>query len=87
MCSGWLVWRNNSGMVQTARGHMVKMGMAGLPDLFAIKDGLLLGVEVKRPGKKPTEIQERMLGELREHGAATVVATCIEDLRNYIKLV
>ena len=77
---GWLVWRNNSGMVKTDKGYMIKMGRAGLPDLFALKDGILLGVEVKKPGKKPTEIQEYMLQDLQKHGAQTIVATSIDDV-------
>ena len=81
---GWLVWRNNSGRIPTPSGHMITMGRPGLPDLFAIKDGILLGVEVKRPGKKPTDIQNYMLEDLRKHGARTVVATSIEDVQKAI---
>ena len=82
---GWLVWRNNSGMIKTDKGHMVKMGLAGLPDLFAIKKGKLLAIEVKRPGKKPTEIQEYMLNELFEHGAKVIVAHSIDEVEEFIK--
>ena len=83
---GYFVWRHNSGMVRTAHDTMVRMGVAGMPDVFALKDGFLIGVEVKRPGRKPTDIQERMLNELREHGAGTVVATSVEDMERYLKL-
>lgn len=86
---GWMVWRNNSGVIpMTANGktRLIKMGMAGLPDLFALKDGFLLGVEVKRPGNKPTVIQERMLFELRNHGAGTCVAHSVEELETWLKL-
>lgn len=83
---GWMCWRHNSGMVRTIHNTMVRMGVAGMPDVFALKDGFLIGVEVKRPGKKPTDIQERMMKELREHGAGTVVATSVEDVERYLKL-
>ena len=73
-------------MVRTIHNTMVRMGVAGMPDVFALKDGFLIGVEVKRPGKKPTDIQERMMKELREHGAGTVVATSVEDVERYLKL-
>ena len=73
-------------MVRTAHNTMVRMGVAGMPDVFALKDGFLIGVEVKRPGRKPTDIQERMLKELRDHGCGTCVATCVEDIEKYLKL-
>lgn len=83
---GFMVWRHNSGMVRTAHNTMVRMGVAGMPDVFALKDGFLIGVEIKRPGNKPTDIQERMLKELREHGAGTIVATSVDDVERYLKL-
>lgn len=82
---GWFVWRNNSGVIRTISGSYVHMGMAGLPDLFALKNGTLLGVEVKRPGKKPTDIQEQMLAALRLNGALAIVATSTEDVDAYLK--
>jgi hypothetical protein len=87
MYRGWFVWRNNSGIIRTQKGSFVKMGMAGLPDLFAVKDGHLLGVEVKRPGKHPSSVQERMLAELRDHGAYTIVVSSIDELEKSLKLI
>lgn len=82
----WFVWRHNSGMVQTIHNTMVRMGVAGMPDVFALKDGLLIGVEVKRPGKKATELQEQMLKELENHGGRTIIAHSVEEVEQWIKL-
>ena len=59
---------------------------AGLPDILALKDGLLLAIEVKRPGGKATPLQEHVLGELALHGATVRLATCVEDIREIIDL-
>lgn len=87
MYRGWFVWRNNSGVVRTQTGSFIKMGMAGLPDLFAVKNGKLLGIEVKKPGKHPTAVQERMLQELRDHGAYTIVVSSIDQLEKALGLI
>ena len=42
--------------------------LSGLPDLLCLKNGRAVWLEVKQPGKKPTEIQTRRMAELRERG-------------------
>ena len=54
-------------------GHyVIKLSVtnkAGIPDLISIpKDSDLEFYEVKRPGKKPSAIQEYRIKELRKHG-------------------
>ena len=83
---GYFVWRHNSGMVRTMGNTMVRMGVAGMPDVFALKDGFLIGVEVKKKGNKPTDIQERMLKELRDHGCGTCIAHSVDELEKWLKL-
>lgn len=88
--TGWLAWRHNSGMISTGEGkyrRMIRMGTAGMPDVFAVKKNYpLLGIEVKKPKNKPTVAQERMLTELREHGAATIVAHSVDEVERFIKI-
>lgn len=85
MYKGFLVWRNNTGVIRTNKGSYIHMGMTGMPDLFALRDGMLLGVEVKQPGKKPTDIQTVMLKALADHGAQTLIATSVEDIETYLE--
>ena len=61
----------------------------GTPDLMAFKKiypgkpgNILIFVEVKRPGKKPTYLQEQKMKELEEYGAKCIVATSIDDLKD-----
>jgi len=46
------------------------MQMAGVPDLLCIKDGRAVFMEVKQPGKKPTELQKQRMHEIRTVGGA-----------------
>lgn len=80
---GAFAWRNNSGMLRGEhRGKLwaVRMGVPGMPDVLAVKDGRLIAVECKRLSNKPTAIQEATMGELRKRGALVVVAYCVSDV-------
>lgn len=54
--TGWLAWR------------MQIMGRNGCPDAFFFKDGCLVIMEFKVPGKKPTPQQLKRHAELRAAG-------------------
>jgi hypothetical protein len=90
---GYYVQRLNSGKFSAGEGRSKRfiMGVAtGTPDLMAFKwcedepncgkGAHLLFVEVKRPGKKATDIQKAKMEELERYGARCLVATSIEDL-------
>lgn len=53
-------------------GYMVvKIGLCslpGFPDLMVLKDGVVRFIEVKRPGEKPSPLQEYRHKQLREYG-------------------
>ena len=67
---GWLTWKNHGG----------PMSPAGLPDVMAVRNGRLLAVEVKQPGKSPTAIQRLWLERLAAHGAIVAVANGEADV-------
>lgn len=88
--NGWLVWRNNSGKIVVGEGRfrrMIHMGKVGMPDVLAIKDGILAAVEVKRPKGKTTPIQEEVLKDLEKHGAWTLVAHSVDEVEAKFKVV
>lgn len=41
----------------------------GVPDRIFVRDGVVLFLEVKRPGEEPTTLQLLELSLLKEHGA------------------
>lgn len=90
--TGWLVIRINSGSASSddkrrfvsfvrwfCSGHASRT--AGVSDIIAIKDGIMLSVECKRPGGgKLSDAQKQFLAEWAEHGGAWCVAQSIEDV-------
>lgn len=82
---GVYAWRNNVGMASgmyKGKAWFIKMGKAGLPDIIGVqkRTGRMVAIEVKRPGKTPTDIQERVMGELHEYGALVFVATSVDEV-------
>ena len=60
-------------------------GPSGVPDRIVCLNGRLIGIEVKREGKKPTPIQERRMKAIREAGGIAVWGTAekvIEELKD-----
>ena len=65
---GWLVLRP------------VSVSKSGYPDLWCLKDKTTVFVEVKRPGEKPTELQEHRHNELRREGFNVIIATSVNHV-------
>lgn len=58
---GWWTFKIAGGPMQTS----------GIPDLLCVKGGRAVFLEVKQPGKKPTELQKQRMHEIRSIGGAT----------------
>lgn len=85
-------WRNNTGAVISqykGKTRMFRFGAKGSPDIMAVIEpyGRLLAIEVKRPGKKATPDQSHFLGKLHTAGALTIVATSLEDIIDFLKVI
>jgi len=52
--------------------------IAGLPDVMVLHEGKLYGLELKTPGRAPTEIQLAVLAALEAAGAYTAVAEGVD---------
>jgi len=57
----------------------------GLPDLIGVYRGRALALEVKRPGGKPTKLQEYELGRWAAAGAVAGVVTSVEDAKRLLE--
>ena len=53
-----------------------------VPDRIYIKDGNVVFVEFKAPGKTPTRLQNRTIKSMREHGVTTIVIDNVEAFKN-----
>lgn len=69
--NGWMVIK----LIQTT--------MNGIPDLVALKDGRTVFVEVKQPGKKPSDLQAYRHEKLRAKGFDVIVATSAREAENF----
>lgn len=72
---GWLVWKN----------HGSAFSEIGLPDLMALKDGRFLGIEMKKPGGRPTKKQLRWIQRINDHGGVAAVVDNLEDLKELLR--
>ena len=55
-------------------------GTNGIADIIACKDGRYIAIEVKRPGNKPTALQERWLMDVQDAGGIAFIAYSIQDV-------
>ena len=74
---GYLVFRLNAGKGR----HNIRLAPPGTPDLLCIMDhGRSIWIEVKQPGKEPTEVQNEMHYDLTVSGQAVIVAHSVNEV-------
>ncbi len=69
--------------------YMAGYGKTGIGDIVACIIGTYWNIEVKRPGKEPTVIQERRAAEIRRAGGRSVAGTAeivIQVLRDWLSV-
>ena len=69
---GWFVFHNQ----QSALSY------PGITDLTAIKDGVVLWVEIKTPKSKLHAAQEIFKAEIERHAGKYITVRSVEDLKN-----
>lgn len=83
---GHYVMRLNSGKYkmfnEAGKGRYIMGQESGTPDVMSIHQGKVYFWEVKRPGKKPTPIQEARMKVLEQYGAKCCTVTSVDDVTN-----
>ena len=80
-----IVWRMQSGMVSDG-AQMYRIGTVGMPDIAGmLRGGQMFAIEVKRPGGKPTQVQQGQIDEIVRHGGLAGVAHSVEEARAIIE--
>jgi len=59
---------------------LIQTNCNGIPDLMCLKNGKTVFIEVKQPGKQPTELQKYRHSELIKQGFQVYVLTSDKDL-------
>lgn len=78
-------WRNNTGAFtgeHNGKRRFVQFGAVGSPDIFAVKDGKIYGIEVKRPGGKMSEKQRLFKFDFEGNGGIYRLAESIDDIKD-----
>lgn len=87
---GHYVWRNNTGVTKaeyemkdgTVKKRFWRAGVVGSSDILGIaKDGKMIAVECKKPGKKTTEAQDEFLQKIDKRGGYAIIAFGIDELQ------
>ena len=85
-----MAWRSNSGAVKATYGgktRFVRFNSAkGMSDICAIlPGGRFCAIEVKRPGGKMTEDQERFQDDVERSGGYAIMVTSVDELMGFIE--
>ena len=89
LCQNGCVARNHTvGQFYTKYGAIVNIGNHGESDIFGhrISDGKALYIEVKLPGEKPREDQQKFLDAMKRAGAITGCAHSVEEALEIVAL-
>ncbi len=80
--SGRLCWRN----ANLSRYHnRSSFNPPGMPDIFCLVGGILLGIEVKKIGGRTTREQLEYGDLLNRHGASYCIASSPLDVEEHIR--
>jgi Holliday junction resolvase len=81
---GWYLIRVNSGaqfVESKGKKRMIRLAPAGTPDIIACSpEGRFYGIEVKRPGNKPTQLQKETLQRITATGGVGMWVTSVDEL-------
>ena len=76
----WFHVPNGGSRTAAEAGRFKALGVkAGVPDLLAVRDGRLFGLELKADGGRVSEAQAVMLAELEAAGAIVGVANGLDE--------
>ncbi len=71
-------WRENSGLMKLGtpdKERFFRAGTPGIPDIMGIWNGIPIGIEVKRPGKKQSVDQKAFQQRFEQCGGVYIVCT------------
>lgn len=86
-CTGAILFRQNTGKLQDKNGRWVEFGLCvGSSDIIGWhkETGRFVAIEVKIPGKTPTDTQLNFIKQVKKAGGLAGVAYSVEDAQKII---
>lgn len=81
---GFLVWRNHTQGIRLS-GRRLKNPNAGQPDVWAVKLGQLLGIEVKTSTGRLQPEQVEWIEKAQQYGVPVIVVRSIPELEETLE--
>lgn len=76
------------GFLKSMGCYTVKVMAAnrnGVPDILGCYKGHFIAVEVKRPGNKPTELQQAHIDDINQKQGHAIVAYSVDEVETMLK--
>ena len=82
-------WRNNTGAMVVGEGtasrRFLKFGTEGSPDIFILKEGVLIGLEVKSDTGKQNDAQLEFQKNMEKNGGKYFVVRAVDEVQAILK--
>jgi hypothetical protein len=72
--------RRNTGAMRDKHGRMVRFGMPGMADVFMIRNGQAIEIELKSTSGKQAQAQKDWQAAVERAGGIYILARCQEDI-------
>lgn len=85
---GWFAWKNPSTGYHDGKGwrkQASKWAINGVSDVIAIKNGIVLFIEVKTPQNRQSEAQKLFQQNILQQNGHYLVARSPKDILEYIR--
>lgn len=79
----WLKSQSHRAWWSRSRTDKATTNRVGTPDFVIFFQGVCVGIEVKRAGRKPTTEQLGELAWMRKAGAKTLIAYSLDDVKRF----
>jgi VRR-NUC domain len=76
---------NNVGIFKQSTGSYIPSQSVGMPDIIAVVNGRIIGIEVKRPGGPQSPGQKQFQKELETAGGLYFLVHSVEELQHKLQ--
>lgn len=80
-----LAWRNQSGIIfisRNGKNYAVRQGVNGVPDIVALQNGKVYGLECKDAKGKQSDEQKQFQKRWEQQGGLYAIIRSVEDVQS-----